>query len=314
MRLVLHGGEPLMAGADRLGRLLGEFRRVFDGRTRLDVQMQTNGVLLDDRMLGVLREHQVGVGVSLDGTAADHDRRRSYANGRGSHTAVDRALRRLTSEPALFAGLLCTIDPATDPIACYEALLAYRPPALDLLLPHANWSHPPAGSGLTPYADWLIEVFDRWYAAPRQEVAIRLFEDLLALILGGSGRSEQVGLSPVAVVVVETDGAIEQVDSLKSAYEGACATGLDVRTDPFDAALTHPGVVARQIGLKALSDTCLACPVRDVCGGGHYAHRYRAVDGFRNPSVYCADMVKLIRHIRTRVVADLQRLSDAETA
>jgi len=316
MRLVLHGGEPLMAGAERLDRLVGDFRRAFDGRTRLDVQMQTNGVLLDERMLGVLRAHRVGIGVSLDGTAADHDRRRSYANGRGSHTAVDRALRLLTEGPdrASFAGLLCTIDPTTDPIACYEALIAYRPPALDLLLPHANWSHPPVGSGPTPYANWLIAVFDRWYSAPRQEVAIRLFEDLLALVLGGTGRSEQAGLSPVAVVVVETDGAIEQVDSLKSAYEGACATGLNVLTDPLDSALSHPGVVARQIGLKALCDTCLRCTVRDVCGGGHYAHRYRAAEGFRNPSVYCADMVKLVSHIRTRVLADLQRLSAAETA
>jgi uncharacterized protein len=316
MRLVLHGGEPLMAGADRLDRLIGDFRRAFDGRTRLDVQMQTNGVLLDEPMLEVLSGHGVGVGVSLDGTPEDHDRRRSYANGRGSHAAVDRALRLLTEEPgrASFAGLLCTIDPATDPIACYEALIAYRPPALDLLLPHANWSDPPVRTGATPYAKWLIPVFDRWYSEPRREVAIRLFDDLLALILGGAGRSEQVGLSPVAVVVVETDGAIEQVDSLKSAYEGACATGLNVLADPLDAAFTHPGVVARQIGLKALCDTCRRCTFRDVCGGGHYAHRYRAADGFQNPSVYCADMLELISHIRTRVIADLHRLTAAETA
>ncbi|WP_127498995.1 FxsB family cyclophane-forming radical SAM/SPASM peptide maturase [Actinoplanes solisilvae] len=316
MRLVLHGGEPLMAGADRLERLIGDFRRAFDGRTRLDVQIQTNGVLLDEPMLTLLRRHEVGIGVSLDGTAEDHDRRRSYANGRGSHDAVDRALRLLVEEPgrASFAGLLCTIDPDTDPIACYEALIAYRPPTLDLLVPHANWSHPPAMSGPTPIADWLISVFDRWYSAPRREVAIRLFDDLLALVLGGTGRSEQVGLSPVAVVVVETDGAIEQVDSLKSAYEGACATGLNVLDDPFDAALSHPGVVARQIGVEALCDTCRECTFRDECGGGHYAHRYRATNGFRNPSVYCADMLKLVGHIRARVLADLHQLSAAETA
>ena len=317
MRLVLHGGEPLLAGADRLDRLVGDFRRAFDGVARLDVQMQSNGVLLDEGMLAMLARHDVGIGVSLDGTPGDHDRRRQRPDGRGSHAAVDRALRLLADGPHRdrFAGLLCTVDPGTDPIACYEALLAYRPPALDLLLPHANWAVPPArpeGAGPTPYADWLIPIFDRWYAAPRQEVAVRLFDDLLALILGGSGRSEQVGLSPVAVVVVETDGAVEQVDSLKSAYEGACATGLSVLADPFDAALEHPGVVARQIGVAALCDTCLGCPSHTVCGAGHYAHRYRAGAGFRNPSVYCADMLKLIGHVGTRVASDLRRLSAAE--
>ena len=314
MRLILHGGEPLLAGATRLNQLITDFRSTLGDTCRLDVQMQTNGVLLDQQILDLLVEHGVRIGVSLDGTAADNDRRRRRADGRGSHSDVDRALRLLASPRyrGSYAGLLCTVDPTTDPVACYEALLTYAPPTVDLLLPHANWTTPPdrpANGGPTPYADWLIAVFDRWYGAPRQEVGIRLFEDLMALILGGSGRSEQIGLSPVAVVVVESDGAIEQVDSLKSTYPEACATGLSVFSDPFDAAFDHPGIVARQLGIGALSDTCRRCSVRSVCGGGHYAHRYRSGTGFRNPTVYCADMLALIRHVTARMAADLGRLS-----
>ncbi|GAA0903118.1 FxsB family cyclophane-forming radical SAM/SPASM peptide maturase [Virgisporangium aurantiacum] len=310
MRLILHGGEPLLVGVDQLAALIGDFRAVLGTTCTLNVRMQTNGVLLDDAVLGKLRGCGVTIGVSLDGPPADNDRRRRLPNGRGSFHAVDRALRLLGTDThrSAFGGILCAVDPVTDPLACYETLVGYRPPMIDLLLPHANWSMPstyPVDGGPHPLADWLIAVFDRWYGAPRKETRIRLFEDIIALSLGGVGRSEQVGLSPVAVVVVETDGAIEQVDSLKSAYPGACDTGLDVRTDPFDAALLHPGVVARQIGLRALSDTCRRCPVHTICGGGHYAHRFRAGDGFRNPSVHCADLAHLIRHINGRVRADL---------
>lgn len=311
MRLVLHGGEPLLAGPDLLATLVSDFRTALGGVCRLDVRAQTNGVLLDETMLRRLRDHDVTIGVSLDGRPADNDRRRHHPDGRGSFAAVDRALR-LLGEPdhrSAFAGLLCTVDPTTDPLACYDTLLQYRPPLIDFLLPHANWSAPPVrdfDAGATPHADWLIPIFDRWYDAPRQETGVRLFEDVIALVLGGTGRSEQIGLSPVAVVVVETDGAIEQVDSLKSTYPGACATGLTVLADPFDAALSHPGVVARQIGVHALADDCRGCPVHRICGGGHYAHRYRAGEGFRNPSVYCADMLRLIRHVTARVAADLQ--------
>jgi uncharacterized protein len=310
MRLVLHGGEPLLAGRDRLRELITDFRAAFTGGCRLDLQIQTNGTLLDEPILDLFAEHGVGVGVSLDGVAADNDSRRRYPDGRGSSGVVDRGLRLLTGPrySDVFDGLLCTVDPSTDPLACYEALLTYRPPAIDLLLPHANWSDPPhrpATGSVTPYADWLITIFDRWYDAPSREVSIRLFEDVMALLLGGSGRSEQVGLSPVAVVVVETNGAIELVDSLKSAYPGACATGLTVFADTFDAALDHPGVVARQLGAAALSETCQACPLHRVCGGGHYAHRYRAQDGFRNPSVFCADLAALIRHVHQRMAEDL---------
>jgi uncharacterized protein len=277
------------------------------------VGMQTNGVMLDESTLDRLVRAGISIGVSVDGAAESHDRHRRYRDGRGSHAAVDRALA-LLSEPrhrSSFAGLLCTVDPESDPVECYEALLRHAPPSIDVLLPHANWANPPRrppGRGSTPYADWLIAMFDRWYGAPRQETRVRLFEEVMQLLLGGSSRSEQVGLSPVAVAVVESDGAIEQVDSLKSAYSGACATSLNVRSDTFDAALDHPGVVARQIGTAALCDDCLACPIHQVCGGGHYAHRYQPGTGFRSPSVYCADLQKLIGHVRRRMADDLSRL------
>ncbi|MDQ7904915.1 FxsB family cyclophane-forming radical SAM/SPASM peptide maturase [Phytohabitans sp. ZYX-F-186] len=310
MRLILHGGEPLLAGPDLLAQLVDDFRATLDGLCRLDVQVQTNGLLLDAPMLDRLSARGVAIGVSLDGTRADNDRHRRHANGQSSFAAVERALRLLGTpryRPA-FAGLLCTVDPAAEPVACYEALLGYGPPSIDFLLPHANWSNPPrraADASSTPHGDWLVAVFDRWYDARPLQTRVRLFEDVVKLALGGTSRSEQVGLSPVAVVVVETDGAIEQVDSLKSAYAGACATGLTVFADPLDGALEHPGVVARQIGVDALSETCLHCSIRAVCGGGHYAHRYRAGDGFRNPTVYCGDMYRLIRHIMGRVAADV---------
>jgi len=112
--------------------------------------------------------------------------------------------------------------------------------------------------------------------------------------------------------VVETDGAIEQTDVLKSAYPGAADTGLSVLTDPFDAMLTHPGVVSRQIGVAALCDTCQRCRLRDVCGGGHYTHRYSHDSGFRNPSVYCGDLKKLIGHVSRRFGASVAQFSAAD--
>ena len=293
VRVVLHGGEPLLYGAERLAELATELRAAVPAR--VEIAIQTNGVRLDSATITTLRDHRIRAGVSLDGTAAVHDRFRRTRGGAGSFAAVARALD-LLSRPEnrpVYAGLLCTVSPEADPIETFDQLVAFDPPAIDFLLPHANWAHPPGHTG-TAYADWLIAVFDRWNGGP---VRIRLFEDVMRLLLGRTAHGEQVGPGPAAVLVVETDGAIEQVDALKTAYHGAAATGLHVLRDDFDAALADPGVVARQIGLLALADECLACPVVGVCGGGHYAHRYRPGDGFRNPSVYCRDLATLIRHI-----------------
>ena len=309
VRLVLHGGEPLLAGRDRLRSMVETLRAALP--CPATVTLQTNGTLLDEAMLDRLRADGVSVGVSLDGPPGANDRHRRYADGRGSSGEVHRALSLLSRSKHrdVYAGLLCTVDPESDPIGCFEALLAFDPPAVDFLLPHANWDNPPSRreAGGTPYAQWLISVFDLWYDTRPPATRIRLFESLIALTLGGTSRSEQVGLSPAALAVIETDGAVEQVDALKSAYDGACETGVNVLTGPLDAALEHPGVVARQIGVRGLADACRACPVHPICGGGHYAHRYRAGAGFRNPSVYCADLLRLIRHVGERVAADLTR-------
>ncbi|MFD8235402.1 FxsB family cyclophane-forming radical SAM/SPASM peptide maturase [Streptomyces sp. NPDC059696] len=312
--VVLHGGEPLLAGESAVGRTVSALRAAAGPGVRLHVSLQTNGVRLSERWLDLCAEHGIRISVSLDGDRAAHDRHRRGADGRGSHARVADALHRLADGPhrELFAGLLCAIDLRNDPVRCYEHLLTYRPPAVDFLLPQGNWGTLPPGLGPgTPYADWLWRVFERWYGAGRRETRVRLLEDMMALLLGGTPQTEVLGLAPVRYAVVETDGSLAQDDTLRTAYDGASGTGLHVGRDSFDALLRHPGVAARQWGADGLSAQCRACRLRQVCGGGHYAHRYRAATGFANPSVYCADLTALITRVRGRLAADLDGLRAA---
>jgi uncharacterized protein len=307
--LIMHGGEPLLAGRELISELLQSTRAAGGQHVRVEARVQTNGVGLDDSYLETFRELDIRVGVSLDGAAESHDRHRRFASGRGSYAAVAAGLDKLTrpSFQHLFRGLLCTIDLRNDPIATYKALAEFDPPKVDFLLPHGTWATPPSGrvpgAIATPYADWLITVFDHWYPAPIP--GVRLFEDIMDLLLGGASSGEMLGLSPSRTVFIETDGAIELADNLKAAYHGAAATGLHVSSDTFDAALLLPGVVARQLGVRSLSPQCRACRIHQVCGGGLYAHRYRPGTGFYNPSVYCPDLIKLIDHIREVMQADI---------
>jgi uncharacterized protein len=312
--VVFHGGEPLLAGAEMIDYAATVVRREVGSGTSVRLSIQTNGVLLDDRVLPTLLAHDVYVSVSLDGGREAHDRHRRYRNGNGSYDKVIRGLSALRAPryAHLYASALCTIDVGNDPLEVYQSLLATKPPAIDFLLPHGTWDAPPPlrtpDASRTPYADWLIPVFDRWYSAPVREVRVRLFEELINAVLGGVSRSEVLGLGPLRVLIVDTDGSLELADTLKSTFEGAPATGLSVDAE-FDAALTHPGVVAQQLGRNALCATCLQCPVHELCGAGQYPHRYRSGTGFLNPSVYCPDLIRLIHHIRTRVIDDVRTLA-----
>ncbi|MFF3020539.1 radical SAM/SPASM protein FxsBH, inactivated beta-hydroxylase extension form [Streptomyces sp. NPDC057939] len=317
--VILHGGEPLLAGTARLRLVCEEFTRALAGTAALDLRIHTNGLQLGTRCLDLFAEYDVRVGISLDGDRAANDRHRRFADGRTSHPLVLAAVDLLRSEPyrRLYQGLLCTVDVANDPVAVLDALIELEPPRVDFLLPHATWAAPPARPDGAPdaYARWLLRVFDHWDRLGRP-VPVRLFESLLSTLRGGPSLTESLGLAPTDLVVVETDGTLEQVDSLKSAYEGAAATGFNVFDHSLDEVAAHPGVRARQLGLAGVSDTCRRCPVVRSCGGGLYTHRYRedAADGpgFDHPSVYCSDLRELVDGVagRTAVRESAPELAD----
>jgi uncharacterized protein len=311
--VTLHGGEPLLAGVDHLRYTIETVRAACGPDVDVRFNIQTNGVLLDPTFLELFLEHDVRVGVSLDGDEEGHDRHRKWANGEGSFQAVRVGLRRLGAEPyrPLFSGLLSTIDIDNDPVRTYDAMLEFEPPNIGFLLPHGNWDAPPPGRPMdtsSPYGDWLVAVFDRWYRSRTKKTRIRLFDEIMRLLFGRPATGEAVGLSPIAIAVVETNGRIEQVDTLKSVYEGASGTTLHVSRDPFESALFLPSIAARQIRGRALSDTCRACHLHPICGAGNYAHRYRKGGGFRNPSVYCHDLGRLITHLHGVVSGDVEAI------
>jgi uncharacterized protein len=300
VHVVLHGGEPLLLGCEGLHGVISTLRSSIDPVTRLDLRIHTNGVLLDETLCALFADYGVQVGVSLDGDRVANDRHRLFSSGQSSYPQVRRALSLLRKPEYrhLYAGILCTIDVDNDPIAVYEALLAEAPPRLDLLLPHATWDRPPhRPPGVpTPYAAWLGRIYSRWLADNRP-LPIRFFDSLLAAWEGRPSGSEAAGLDPVDLLVIETDGSWEQTDSLKTAFQNAPATGLDVFSHSVDEAAAHPGVAARQTGIAALCTTCRQCPLVRACGGGLYAHRYRSDNGFDNPSVFCDDLKILIPRV-----------------
>jgi uncharacterized protein len=308
--VTLHGGEPLLVGYDGLRAIIGELRSAVGGCTELELNLQTNGVLLDERIARYLLDERIRVGISLDGGRQANDRHRRYAHGASSYDQVVRAIRLMTSPEfrAIFAGVLTTIDPLNDPIQLFHDLVALRPGKIDLLLPHATWESPPpaARRGRTVYGDWLVAFFDAWYDAP-PIIGVRLFQEIMHVLLGGASTTEAVGLSTPESIVIETDGSFERSDILKIAYEGAPATGYTVFRHSLEDVLQHPDIRATAQGIGGLSATCRSCPIVAACGGGLYPHRYRAGNGFDNPSVYCHDLGRLITRVQERILADLAR-------
>lgn len=298
VHVVLHGGEPMLAGPRHMADLLTVVRDGIPADVEVRFELQTNGTLLTEAWLDLFEQHEVVVGVSLDGPPAANDRHRLTHASRSSATSAVRGIELLRTRPHLFAGLLAVVDLANDPVEVHDYLASFEPPTIDFGLPHGTHDDPPHRNDpvIPEYGLWMSRVYDAWLAQPEYEHSVRMLEDIVALSSGVRGSVETLGLAPPASVVIESDGTIEGVDTLRSVEEGASWLGLNVFAQSFDDVLHHPKLLHRQYGRDALDERCQGCPLVEVCGGGYLPHRFSKVRGYRNPSVYCSDLEYLILH------------------
>jgi uncharacterized protein len=301
--LVFHGGEPTLIGASAFARLAGRARSVLGARLRR-LSMQTNGVLLNDAWADVIAEHQVSIGISLDGPPSVHDAARVDHKGRGSYAATMRGLRCLR-EAGLQPRVLSVVQPGHAGQDVYRHFRNEGIEWMTFLLPdvsHDNKARYYGGLGRTPVADFLVPLFDAWFDEDSPIVVVGIFHDLIKRLLGGRGETDCFGNPLMSYLIVETDGAIEALDALRVCREGIARSNLNVLRDGFDdlgrgLPLVHQAV---HQGFS-LARACQTCEFRQVCGGGFLPHRYSRARAFDNPSVWCEDIKVLLDHIRRRI-------------
>jgi uncharacterized protein len=260
---------------------------------------------LDETILDICASEYVGISISLDGPADVNDRFRVDLRGRGSQARVLTAIEKLRAHPKareLFSGLLSVVDPRTDPQAIYAFFKDTQAPSIDFLYRDGNHDLLPFGKARadsTEYGQWMSMLLD-CYLADVAPPRIRVLDDMLKLILGGTARKEGVGLSDYGIVIIDTDGSIKRNDTLKSTQPAAdvFASHWSVLRDSlYDVAKT-PEFEAYHRAQRPESPLCHACSDLAVCGGGMLAHRWRKGSDFKNPSIFCADQRLLIDRMR----------------
>lgn len=308
VNIIFHGGEPLLVGPERLGKLAADARSYLADITTVRLGLQTNGILLNDEFLNVLLQNHICAGLSIDGPPRVHDNARLDHQGRGTSQIVERAARLLRKHRDIYGGILCVVNLEADPKETYDYFADLGPSSIDLLLPHATHDHLPPGlkspDDVTRYGDWLVRFLDSWYSSGADGPDVRLFSSVMRLLLGKRSLVEVVGLEAITLIVIETNGEIQAVDTLKACYSGAASTGLNVFENTFDDALRVPAVISRQMGAAALSCACQACPFLKICGGGYQPHRFSEARGFLNRSVYCQALQMLIRRTAQLMQSD----------
>ncbi|MHA7057467.1 radical SAM protein [Aquimarina sp. M1] len=296
---IFHGGEPLL--------IEKEFYRTFVSKANIikeelkDVvfryDIQTNGVLIDEDWCSLFGELHIYPSISVDGTKKAHDMFRVDHKGNGSYDKVFNAVNLLKDNIG-YADTVCVINIEEEPEEIYKSFKKMQVNSVNFLIPDFTYDNFPFDTEKTVMANWLITLFDIWIQDSGR-YKIPMFLGLINRLLGVTENSNNES----AVLVVETNGEIEAIDSLKACGHGFTKSGMNVQRNDFSDIKKSPlGKLYFEDSTTKLCAKCLECPIRDVCQGGRLVHRFRKENGFNNPSVYCNDLIKLIAHIQNKLI------------
>ncbi|MDT4292352.1 cyclophane-forming radical SAM/SPASM peptide maturase YhhB [Methylomonas sp. MO1] len=301
--IVLHGGEPLLLGVRRLELLLHSLRKTIPDNYCISIQ--TNGMLISDKILDLCSRYKTSISISLDGPVSIHDNHRLGHKGEGTYHRVIEGIEKLKAHPDasfLFAGLLAVIDPTSNPHTIYRFFKDIGTPNVDFLYRDGNHAKLPFGKETfqsTEYGTWLAGLLDI-YLADQSPIKIRILDDIIRLALGGLGLKEGVGVTDFGIAVIDTDGSVTKNDTLKSSYKGAdrFLEHWNIHTHRLVDIFASDEFAHAHALQRPSSLICQACPELRICGGGMPLHRWKSDSEYDNPSVYCNDQLLIINKVK----------------
>lgn len=304
--VVLHGGEPLLLGFNRLKYLLEQIRSIIPDK--YSISIQSNGMLINEAILDLCSQYRASISVSLDGPRKINDVNRVGHKKEGTFSRVIVGLEKLRSHSDssfLFAGLLAVIDPKSDPYEIYEFFKSTGAQNIDFLYRDGNHDKLPYGKASfdsIEYGIWLQGLLDI-YLQDQSPIKIRILDDYIRLLLGGESIKEGAGITDFGIVVIDTDGTITKNDTLKSNYSGAdrFSEQLNIKTHELIKVFKTEEFTSSHMLQRPSSEKCKTCSELYICGGGMPLHRWSKKSEYNNPSVYCRDQLHIINHIKKKL-------------
>lgn len=318
---IFHGGEPLLVKMEYLQKIIDTIKDHLYPEIYPVFSIQTNATLVTDEWALFIKKNKINIGISLDGDKKINDENRIDHRGFGTYDRVIKGINILKKHD-INVSILSVININSDPVEMYNHLKLLEIDSVDFLIPDHNYDNPPQMISHdlsykrkeTPYADWLLKIFDLWFLEDKP-IDIRLFRYSLIVFLGGNISFDYIGTDTNDVFVIETNGDIEPVDSLKICGENFTKTGRNVNHTSFAEATKTP-IIDLYIHSKNKDkqcQQCQQCPIFEICGGGFIPHRYKSDNGFDNPSIYCSDLIKLFTHIQNKLLNQLDMKDKEKT-
>lgn len=333
------GGEPTLMGLaffEKVVSLQAQYRK--PGQ-RIENDLQTNGLLLDERWIAFLKANDFHVGLSIDGPQHLHDRFRQTKNGQPTFDRVMSAAGMLRDAEIPFAAL-CVVnrENALHPRAVYRFLAdevgtwrvqftpAVEPrrfnvaaPALLPDPPRENDPRARPGHVDSIVTDWSVDpedfgrflsaVWDEWFATDIGRVHVNLFETAVTQAAGMPAQTCTQAEFCGKALAVEHNGEVYSCDhfvypeyrigNIHQTHLGNLAFSTDQATFGRSKSATLPS-------------KCRSCDYLRLCNGECPKNRLlRTREGEPGLNYLCAGLYAFYDHIGPDLVRILQTMARA---
>jgi uncharacterized protein len=276
--IVWHAGEPTVA----------PIRWYEDAYERLEpvrplgcnFAMQTNGIAVDDRWIGLFRRTRTEVSLSIDGPKRFHDARRLTRNGRPTWHLAMRGLRRL-QDASFQPRVITVLHP--DGLNCGDEYFEfYRSNGIsdvsfsvDELEGSNRVSSFQGADYKAAVADFIIGLLKLAYKK-QYLLHIREVERIASILAGGPVPPNEL-VEPWAALVIAADGSLStyspELMEVKAPEYGNFVFG-NILSDDFADIANNTSFKAASREIAKGVDACRSCRYFPVCGGGSPVNKY----------------------------------------
>jgi uncharacterized protein len=282
--VVWHAGEPLVVPPAFYERAFALAARFSRPGIEVTHSFQTNGTLVDVDFCELIREHDVRLGVSVDGPAFLHDARRKTRAGKGTHARVLSGMDMLRRYAIPFHVITVLTREALDyPDELYAFYreqgiehVGFNVEEIEGPNEHSSLS---AEDAFLRYQAFMSRFFDLAMDST-PSLKVREFGSMIAAALytGPERTHPAQEAAPFAIISVDCDGNFStfspELLGLESATYAGFAIG-NVLRHSFAEAAESPRFRAMAADVAAGVSKCREhCPYFAFCGGGAPANKY----------------------------------------
>ncbi len=308
--VIWHAGEPTVVPSAVYADYFATINMTLGSGYTLRHHFQTNGTLLDDSWCDFIREHNVSIGVSIDGPEHIHNRQRMTWAGRGTFRETLRGIEKLRTNGIDFH----TISVITrDSVECapeiFNFLVALKPDFIAFNVEEEEGIH--LKGSLRENAADVERFFRTVYRLAKANdfnPPVREFESAFLAISRGNAHETNSQTAAYRIFSVAVDGGFTtfspELLGMNSLRYGSLNLGNILSDSPTE--------VARSVKMSNLLDGVQAgvkrcrdkCQYFDLCGGGAPANKLFEKGSFDvDATRFCENSIKVPLRI---VLEDLE--------